>query len=170
MIQLPAPKPPRRPPPPPIPENIVEARSEKPILFVLFAPPMNVIWSLFTKRLTMALPSYRSLLPYPPYALPNQPCFMPGFTVRLMTVSSSPSSKPVIWAISLFLSSTCNLSIILAGRFLEATFGSSEKNSFPSTITFFTSFPLTVILPSLSTSTPGIFFNKSSKTEPSVTL
>ena len=95
---------------------------------------------------------------------------MPGFTVRLITVSSSPSSKPVIIAMSLFLSSTCSLSIIWAGRFFEATFGSSEKNSLPSTITFFTSLPFTVIFPSLSTSTPGIFFKRSSKTDPSVTL
>ena len=87
-----------------------------------------------------------------------------------MTVSSSPSSKPVIFAISLSLSSTCTLSIILDGRFLDATFGSSEKNSFPSTKTFLISFPLTVIFPSLSISTPGIFFNRSSSMEPSVSL
>ncbi|EJX03082.1 hypothetical protein EVA_08810 [gut metagenome] len=51
--------------PPPMSENMVDARSEKPMLLVLFAPPIMVIWSLFTKRFTMAFPSYLSLFPYP---------------------------------------------------------------------------------------------------------
>jgi len=46
-----------------------------------------------------------------------------------------------------------------------AGLGSSEKNSLPSTNILVISFPAWVIFPSLSTSTPGSFFNKSSTTE-----
>ena len=53
---------------------------------------------------------------------------------------------------------------MFTGRFFDATFGSSEKNSFPSTNILVTSLPLAVILPSESTSTPGNRFNKSSTT------
>ena len=51
-----------------------------------------------------------------------------------------------------------------AGKFLVAILGSPVKNSFPFTKTLVTVFPLTVIAPDLSTSIPGIFFNKSSTT------
>ena len=57
VIPLPAPNPPMKRPPPPMPENIVEAMSENPMLLVLFAPPMKVIWSLLMKRFTMAFAS-----------------------------------------------------------------------------------------------------------------
>ena len=40
-----------------MPENIVEAMSENPMLLVLFAPPMKVTWSLLMKRFTMAFAS-----------------------------------------------------------------------------------------------------------------
>ena len=112
----------------------------------------------------MKLPLYLSSVPYPASALPNQPFFMFFFTVRLMTVSSSPSSTPVMRARSLLRSTTCSFSTILTGRLREATVGSSLKNSLPSTRILLTSLPLAVILPSELTSTPGRRLSRSSTT------
>ena len=152
-----------------LPENIEEPRSLAPWLLVLLRLPRKEYWLLSIKRLAMALSSYmplRSFISVPPPAcpVPNQPCFMPSFTVRFITVSSSPSSTPEKRASSDLRSTTWIFSTMLAGRFFEATLGSSVKNSSPSIRIFVTSFPCTVIFPSSSTSTPGNFLNMSSTT------
>ena len=77
-----------------------------------------------------------------------------------MVFSVLPSSKPVISAISDFLSKTCTLSTASAGRFLVAILGSLPKNDFPSTNTLVTFSPCAFTVPSFSTLTPGNFFNK----------
>ena len=56
------------------------------------------------------------------------------------------------------------MSIASAGKLRVAILGSPVKNSLPFTNTLVTVLPLTVIAPDLSTSIPGIFFNKSSTT------
>ena len=150
---------------PPNRRNRLPPISVNPILFVLFEPARIVTWLSPKKWLSIAPASYRPSRPYPPVTLPNQPCFIPSFIVRLITVSSSPSSTPVKRARSDFRSTTCSFSMMSTGRFLVATLGSSEKNSLPSTNILVISFPAWVIFPSLSTSTPGSFFNKSSTTE-----
>ena len=53
---------------------------------------------------------------------------------------------------------------MLTGRFFDATLGSSEKNSLPSMRILVTDLPLAVILPSVSTSTPGRRLRRSSTT------
>ena len=74
-------------------------------------------------------------------------------------VSSAVSSE------SVFSSSYIStLSILFAPRFLVAIVGSLPKNSSPSTKTLFTSLPWELMLPFLSTSTPGSFLSKSSTT------
>ena len=60
---------------------------------------------------------------------------------RSRIISSSPSSIPVRRAKSDLRSYAFSFSTISTGRFFNAAFGSSEKNSFPSTRIFFTSFP-----------------------------
>ena len=82
------------------------APSVNPGSLMLLMPPKSVIWLSFQKRLTLNEPMYRLSVPTPASALPNHPFFMPFLTVRLMTVSSSPSSTPVIRARSLFRSTT----------------------------------------------------------------
>ena len=57
--------------------------------------------------------------------------------------------------------------MIDVGRFFIAVCVSPVMNSLPSTLIFFTSFPLMVILPSSETSAPGSLFTSSSTTEPS---
>ena len=105
VMPFPAPKPPNRcRPPPGPPPKAAAAKSVKPILFVLLIPPMSENWSSSTNRFSIVFTSYRPRLPAPAKALPNHPCFMPGFTVRLITASASPSSKPVSMARSLFFS------------------------------------------------------------------
>ena len=140
------------------------APSAKPGSLTLLAEPRKVIWLPFQKRFTVKLALYLSSVPYPASALPNQPLCMPFFTVRFITVSSSPSSTPVIRARSLFRFTTCSFSTMFTGRFREATVGSSLKNSLPSTSILLISCPLAVILPSLLTSTPGRRFSRSSTT------
>ena len=56
------------------------------------------------------------------------------------------------------------------GRFLMAVWVSPVRNSLPSTLIFFTSLPLMVILPSSLTSAPGSRFTSSSMTDPSGVL
>ena len=101
--------------------------------------------------------------------LPNQPLFIPFFTVRSSTVSSSPSSIPVTRAKSLLRSYALSLSIMLVGMFFMAALASSKKNSLPSTRILFTFLPLMVTPPFSSTCAPGSFFTRSSSTEPSGT-
>ena len=54
---------------------------------------------------------------------------------------------------------------MLVGKFFIATLVSLSKNSLPSIMIFFTSFPLMVMVPSSETSAPGNFFTNSSKAE-----
>ena len=87
---------------------------------------------------------------------------MSFFTVRFITVSSSPSSTPVRRARSLLRSTTCTFSTMFEGRFLDAICGSSLKNSLPSTSILVIDFPPEVMEPSDATSTPGSFLRRSS--------
>ena len=87
-----------------------------------------------------------------------------------MVFSFLPSSIPVNKAWSDFPLKTCTLEIVSAPKFLVAAFGSSPKNVFPSTNTFFTSFPCALIFPLASTSKPGKRRSKSSTDEPGGTL
>ena len=154
-----------------IPPKRCPPMSAAPMLLVLFAPNMSVYLSVSSMWLNIPAASYRISpsfgvsRPAPAMALIIVPRLIPSRATRLRTVSSSPSSKPVIRAMSDFRSYTCTVLNISAGRFFDATFGSSEKNSFPSTRIFFIAFPLTVIFPSLSTSAPGKRFIRSSSIE-----
>ncbi|MNQ60622.1 hypothetical protein D3C85_749060 [compost metagenome] len=95
---------------------------------------------------------------------------MPFLVVMFRILFLVPSSIPVNCACSESSSITCILSTISAGKFLVANKGSLPKNSFPSTFTLVTVSPWALILPSLATSTPGTFCNKSSTTAFSRTL
>ena len=79
-----------------------------------------------------------------------------------MVLSRCPSSTPENSAWSLFLSKTCTFLMAPAGMFWVAILGSLLKNFLPFTNICFTCSPCAFTLPSLSTSTPGSFFNKSS--------
>ena len=92
---------PALPPPSPCPAS---PNSENPLLLVLFAEPIIERLASSLKRLIITPPSYRSWLPYPAIRFPIHPFFIPFLTVKSKTGSSSPSSIPVIRAISLFLS------------------------------------------------------------------
>ena len=131
---------------------------------MLFAWPIKDNCSPFPNLLILALAWYRSSVPAPPLTRPKTPERLSAFRVRLMVGSVLPSSKPVNWLWSLFFSNTCTLLTISACRLRVASLGSVPKNSFPSTSTRFTSCPLALMLPSLSTSTPGNLFSRSSTT------
>ena len=81
-----------------------------------------------------------------------------------MVFSDCPSSIPVNSALSDFLSKTCTLSTASASKFLVTILRSPVKISLPFTKILFTFWPFTLTVPSLSTVTPGNFFNKSSTT------
>ena len=81
-----------------------------------------------------------------------------------MVFTRLPSSKPVNLLWSLKSSNTCILSITSGGRFLLASLGSSEKKRLPSTSILVTCSPCAVMVPLLSTCTPGSFLSKSSAT------
>ena len=93
---------------------------------------------------------------------PNQPCIIPGWMERSITVSSFPSSMPVNIAWSDFFSTTFTFWIIFAGIFFDASDGSSRKNVLPSIVIFDMVWPFAVIDPSSETSTPGSFLRSSS--------
>ena len=87
-----------------------------------------------------------------------------------MMVSSLPSSMPVNSACSDFFFTTFTFSIIFAGRFWEASCGSSRKKVLPSMVIFVMVSPFAVMLPLSSTSMPGSFFNKLMSMSVSVVL
>ena len=99
--------------------------------------------------------------------LPNQPWFIPFFTVKSSTVSSSPSSIPVMRALSDCLSYALIRSIMFTGKFCKPVFTSPPKNSLPPTMIFLISLPLIFTLPFSSISAPGSFLTNSSNMAPS---
>ncbi|MCY1243823.1 hypothetical protein D9M72_568590 [compost metagenome] len=86
----------------------------------------------------------------------------------LLLLELAPS--PDNFSSLVFVSETWILSMISEGRFFMATFPSFPKNDFPFTRNSFTSFPFTLIFPSLSISTPGSSFSKASTLESGRTL
>ena len=156
------PPPPGLPPPPP--EKLAMSLLENPCLLVLLAVPIKEYCSSLFNLFQLPCPSYLLGAPAPPVNFPKLDWFLSFFTFKFIAVSSVPSSIPVNMAWSDLRSYTCILSIASAGKFLVAILGSPVKNSFPFTNTLVTVFPFTVIPPDLSTSMPGIFFNKSSTT------
>ena len=172
--------PPLPPMPPRIPRIMLPARLVPPWLFTLFPLRITLICDLSVKRPMKALPWYLSSLsvpelagmsaPAPASTLPNSPLIIPGWTERSITVSSSPSSIPVNSACSDFFWMILSLLIILAGMFLEASWGSSRKKVLPSMVIFEMVSPLAVMEPSSETSTPGSFLSRSSSTSLSVVL
>ena len=95
---------------------------------------------------------------------------MPLLTLRSMICSSLPSSMPVNSACSDFLRTTLIFSIILAGRFWVAIWGSSRKKVFPPIVILEMDSPLEVTVPSSLTSMPGSFFKRSMSMSLSVVL
>ena len=98
------------------------------------------------------------------------PFIIPLWTERSRTVSSLPSSMPVNSACSDFFWTTFSFSIIFAGRFLDASWGSSKKKVLPSMVILEMVSPFAVTVPSSATSTPGSFFRRSSSMSVSVVL
>ena len=131
VMPFPRPQPPIPIPPPRIPCIILPAMSLKPRLLVLFPLRITLIWLLSVKRPTIAAPWYlQSFIsdpapgtscPPPPMTFPNHPFIIPGFIVRSITVSCSPSSIPVNNACSDFFSTTFTFSISFAGIFFDAS-------------------------------------------------
>ena len=155
-------RPPPKLPPPPPPGN--------PLSLVLLALPITktLVWSWNSPAISRS--AYRWWVPMAKSLFDRKPLFMPFLMPKSSTVCSSPSSMPVTLAKSLFSSYALILSMIEVGRFFRAVLVSPVINSLPSTSIFFTSLPLTVILPSSSTLAPGRRFTSSSTTEPSGVL
>ena len=87
-----------------------------------------------------------------------------------MMVSSLPSSMPVNSACSDFFFTTFTFSIIFAGRFWEASWGSSRKKVLPSMVIFVMVSPFAVMEPLSSTSMPGSFLRRLMSMSVSVVL
>ena len=112
-----------------------------------------------------------SVVPPPAFAFPNHPFVYSSFSSTSITFSlSSFVATPEKDAASFSLSITLILSTILAGRLLSAAVGSLKKKVLPPTVIFSTFSPLTVTLPSLPISMPGIFLSRSARTSFSPTL
>ena len=96
------------------------------------------------------------------FAFPKTPLLLSSWMVKLIVFSSEVASWPDNSSSLVLVSVTWTLLIISAGKFCVAIFPSLPKKGFPLTKILFTSFPLSVILPSSSISTPGSCFNKAS--------
>ena len=129
---------------------------------VLFPPARILILRSPRNRLTMLAYSYRSSIPLPPAILPKYPWLFSSLMVKLIVLFCVSPSSPVNASDFVLVSVTCTFSIISLDRFLVVMVGSSPKNGFPLTSNLLTGFPLTVIFPSSSTSTPRSCCNRSS--------